>query len=419
MRRLLLTLVLTLPAILLVAGPARAVPVSQPTVTGQAVYGSTLTADPGQWSPAVATFAYQWLRDGVPIGGAVASAYTAGLDDLGKTLAVRVTAGDGSGVATSPSTAPVANATMTAKRQRVLGEARYTHDLKARPGRFSAPDAVVTYTWPGGSTARSTRSGLRTSVRASCSGSGRRRRATSRSPSRSRAPRSGTGSTSAGRSATTSRPAARSPPASRSSARRPSRPSTTRAAGAAPGSSSSPVTRGGAFTLVLSEASRVPGFSSGCSSMWSCRVGRFVIINQERWKNASPAWNAAHLALRDYRHMVVNHETGHWLGLGHACVPGHGPAGAGDDAAVEGAERVPVQPVPDDARAQQPDTPPNGPWQTASSVVTFRSWPNRPEPPPVTGEPSCARSSSSAGAPTDRSPPRSATRSASSSARSS
>ena len=85
-----------------------------------------------------------------------------------------------------------------------------------------------------------------------------------------------------------------------------------------------PVARGGAFTLVLSQAGLVPSFSSGCSSMWSCRVGRFVIINQDRWKNASPAWNAAHLALRDYRHMVVNHETGHWLGLGHASCPGKG-----------------------------------------------------------------------------------------------
>jgi hypothetical protein len=85
-----------------------------------------------------------------------------------------------------------------------------------------------------------------------------------------------------------------------------------------------PVARGGAFTLVLAQASRVPSFSSQCSVMWSCRVGRYVIINQERWKHASPAWNAAHLALRDYRHMVVNHETGHWLGLHHAACPGPG-----------------------------------------------------------------------------------------------
>lgn len=87
------------------------------------------------------------------------------------------------------------------------------------------------------------------------------------------------------------------------------------------------VPRGGDFTLVLSAAALVPSFSSGCSSTWSCRVGRFVIINQERWKHASPAWNAARRSLRDYRHMVVNHETGHWLGRGHAsCPPGGGPA---------------------------------------------------------------------------------------------
>ena len=105
--------------------------------------------------------------------------------------------------------------------------------------------------------------------------------------------------------------------------------------------------KGGSMTLVLSEASRVPSFSSSCSSMWSCRVGRFVIINQERWKHASPAWNAAHGKLRDYRHMVVNHESGHFLGLGHASLPGPRPPGAGDDAAVQGAGGLSLQPVAD------------------------------------------------------------------------
>ncbi|HET9420066.1 MAG TPA: DUF3152 domain-containing protein, partial [Nocardioides sp.] len=85
-----------------------------------------------------------------------------------------------------------------------------------------------------------------------------------------------------------------------------------------------PVAKGGSFTLWLAAAATVPGFSSGCSSMWSCRVGRNVIINQTRWRFASPAWNAAHRSLRDYRHMVVNHETGHWLGKGHASCPGKG-----------------------------------------------------------------------------------------------
>lgn len=86
------------------------------------------------------------------------------------------------------------------------------------------------------------------------------------------------------------------------------------------------VPRGGDFTLVLSEARLVPSFSSTCSATWSCRVGRWVIINQERWSHASPAWNAAGRSLRDYRHLVVNHETGHWLGRGHAGCPGSGPA---------------------------------------------------------------------------------------------
>lgn len=84
------------------------------------------------------------------------------------------------------------------------------------------------------------------------------------------------------------------------------------------------VANGGQFTLVLSEASQLPSFSSGCSSEYSCNVGRFVIINQDRWMGATPSWNAASGSLRDYRHMVVNHETGHWLGHGHRDCGGPG-----------------------------------------------------------------------------------------------
>src|SRR3954471_17755611 len=74
------------------------------------------------------------------------------------------------------------------------------------------------------------------------------------------------------------------------------------------------VASGGAFTLVLSEASKVPSFSSFCSAQWSCRVGRYVIINQMRWRHASRVWHQHHRSRRSYRHMVINHETGHWLG---------------------------------------------------------------------------------------------------------
>ena len=78
------------------------------------------------------------------------------------------------------------------------------------------------------------------------------------------------------------------------------------------------VASGGMFTLVLSEASQMTTFSSGCGTEYSCRAGRYVVINQDRWVGATKPWNDAGGSLRDYRHMVVNHETGHWLGHDHA-----------------------------------------------------------------------------------------------------
>jgi hypothetical protein len=84
------------------------------------------------------------------------------------------------------------------------------------------------------------------------------------------------------------------------------------------------VPRGGDFTLVLSTARQVPSFSSACSAEWSCRVGRYVVINQDRWLHASPLWHRVGGTRRAYRHMVVNHETGHWLGLHHRRCPSPG-----------------------------------------------------------------------------------------------
>ena len=86
------------------------------------------------------------------------------------------------------------------------------------------------------------------------------------------------------------------------------------------------VASGGQFTLVLSEASQLPTFSEGCGEYYSCNAGRFVIINQDRWLGATDPWNNAGGSLRDYRHMVVNHETGHWLGHGHEFCGGAGQA---------------------------------------------------------------------------------------------
>ena len=76
------------------------------------------------------------------------------------------------------------------------------------------------------------------------------------------------------------------------------------------------VSTGGDFTLILSQAELLNDIP-GCDSNWSCRSGRNVIINENRWRGGTTAWNEAGGSIRDYRHMVVNHETGHWLGHGH------------------------------------------------------------------------------------------------------
>lgn len=81
------------------------------------------------------------------------------------------------------------------------------------------------------------------------------------------------------------------------------------------------VASGGQLTLWLAEPSTMTSFSSACSASWSCRVGRNVIVNDLRWRTASPAWTRS---LEDYRHYVVVHELGHWLGQGHSTCPGNG-----------------------------------------------------------------------------------------------
>jgi uncharacterized protein DUF3152 len=88
------------------------------------------------------------------------------------------------------------------------------------------------------------------------------------------------------------------------------------------------VASGGDFTLWLAADSRMSTFGGACDVVWSCRNGDNVVINEDRWLGASPAWNAGGESLREYRHMVVNHETGHWLGFGHSTCAAPGVAAA-------------------------------------------------------------------------------------------
>lgn len=77
------------------------------------------------------------------------------------------------------------------------------------------------------------------------------------------------------------------------------------------------VDSGCSFILWLAAADQMTTFSTDCNPSWSCRVGPNVIINIDRWQDATTAWNQAGGNLDDYRTMVINHETGHWLGFGH------------------------------------------------------------------------------------------------------
>lgn len=93
----------------------------EPSISGQATQGSTLTTSTGKWNGQTPiTFAYQWVRCGsdggkpdgsncAVISGAGASTYTLQAADLGTRLRSRVTAtnGSGSSVATSNPTAVV------------------------------------------------------------------------------------------------------------------------------------------------------------------------------------------------------------------------------------------------------------------------------------------------------------------------
>src|SRR3954462_14846228 len=229
--------------------------------------------------------------------------------------------------------APAHRATLEVKRQpRVKGVARYTHTLVAAPGRYRAKPSKISYQWLRGAdpiTGATGRRyaiepqdvGVRLRVRLTVSAPGYDPREVVTRPTPKVRDRVDVRRTVRYHVETRGRITTSLKQFRAQAQQTYEDPRGWRAAGIR----FVPVAHGGAFTLVLSQASLVPSFSSSCSSMWSCRVGRFVIINQDRWKNASPAWNAAPLPLRDYRHMVANHETGHWLGLHHAGCPGKGP----------------------------------------------------------------------------------------------
>jgi hypothetical protein len=125
----------------------------KPVVRGTAKVGSKLTAIPGTWKP-TATLSYRWYRGSTPITNATKSAYSVTSADLGKTLAVKVTAKKAGYVSTtiaSTKTAKVVAGTLTAATPKISGTAKVGKTLTAKPGTWTA-GTKLTYQWYSGGT---------------------------------------------------------------------------------------------------------------------------------------------------------------------------------------------------------------------------------------------------------------------------
>ena len=124
--------------------PALVAPVntSAPGV-GAARVGRAVTCAPGSWSGAPTSFAYQWLRNGIAIGGANRPSYAPALGDTGARLACAVVAANaaGAGATATSAAVTVTFATVTTKTTvaKQLGAAvvTFTKAPKAKKGRLA------------------------------------------------------------------------------------------------------------------------------------------------------------------------------------------------------------------------------------------------------------------------------------------
>ncbi|MEI2714697.1 MAG: DUF3152 domain-containing protein [Nocardioides sp.] len=337
MRRGLVLLISAIMALTAWCAPAWATPngtlVTPPVITGAATFREILTVTPGVWDTPPLAATYQWHRDGMPIAGATTSRYRLGLDDIGHVLTVVESVSDATGTFTAMATPtdPVARATFEVTRNpKVAGDFRFAQTLRiAVRGKVSPKADSVKVRWRRDGDVVSRKGRYRLGVEdvgafVSLAVTFRRRGFVPLTLERGEVVQHRVGVRRRFTYSVQTRGRVRAGLATfkQQAQQTFDHPLGWRGAGF----SFRRVPRGGDFTLVLSTAPMVPSFSSGCSSTWSCRVGRYVIINETRWLHASPAWNGARRSVRDYRHMVVNHETGHWLGHGHAYCRGRGPA---------------------------------------------------------------------------------------------
>lgn len=139
-------------------GPIVGAPINTvlPVISGTVVVGDTLSVTNGTWSGyPVPTFAYQWLRNGVNIAGAISANYTLVAADAANPISCRVTAtnSQGSAPATSVATAQVQMAPVNILSPVASGQAFVDAVLSVTNGTWNAfPFPTFTYQWEAGGT---------------------------------------------------------------------------------------------------------------------------------------------------------------------------------------------------------------------------------------------------------------------------
>ncbi len=119
-----------------------------PTISGQAIFGSTLTALPGNWDVGI-SLKYKWLRDGLPINLAINQSYTLGADDVGHVVAVAVTGslnGYEDAVGTSLGLNVKGKSLSSTPLPTISGTFKFRSVLTATSGQWD-PGVSIAYKW--------------------------------------------------------------------------------------------------------------------------------------------------------------------------------------------------------------------------------------------------------------------------------
>jgi Carboxypeptidase regulatory-like domain len=119
------------------------------TIVGNATPGETLTVDNGNWTPALVSTRYEWLRDGQPIEGNFWQQYMVTEADLGARISVRVT-GSAFGVRSATTTSEptkVVKERMTPGVPTIVGAPQVGGLLTVETGDWTPDPVRFSYQW--------------------------------------------------------------------------------------------------------------------------------------------------------------------------------------------------------------------------------------------------------------------------------